>query len=94
MSTVVFYFWLPIMEMHISWKKHSTINIAVRLSSNNQKDNCLFHCQDLFVCYGLIMPNVYNDFQYSHYMHWSLVGFALPEDNNAKEYQYTGCSNW
>ena len=37
----------------------------------------LIHCQDVFVDNGLIMPNVYNSFQYSYYMHWLLEGFAL-----------------
>ena len=43
---------------------------------------------------GFIMPNVYNVFQYSHYMHWSLVGFAVLEDNTANENQYVGYKDW
>ena len=42
--------------------------------------------------YGLIISNVYTVFLYSHYMYWSLVGFALLEDNIANEYQYAGGS--
>ena len=48
----------------------------------------------LNVVYGLLVPIIYNAFQYSHFRFGAQVGFGLIVGNIANDYKYMGHSAW